>query len=105
MPCYLVTITPDGEITKEAITQLPKLDQLQKIVGGFIELIPYFDQYEGSACRAFCNEEGKLPHVGLPDNPTATAAWLAAVGVKRIPDHLVGNIAIIVGPPSFLRNM
>jgi hypothetical protein len=67
-------------------------------------MVPYFTTYEGSPCIAFCNEEGKLPHFDLPYNPTATGLWSKAIG--KVPnDHLVGGIAIVVGPKSFLRDM
>jgi hypothetical protein len=87
----LIAVYPDGTITKEEITKIPDLDKLKDIVGGWIEMVPYFTTY-------------KLPHFDLPYNPTATGLWSKAIG--KVPnDHLVGGIAIVVGPKSFLRDM
>src|SRR5215475_43116 len=102
---YLVSVFPDGRIRKEAITSEPDLKVLNKIVGGYLELIPYFDWYDGLRCVAFCNEEGKLPHMRLPRNKPAQELWEKAIGRKITEDYLVGTIAIIVGPPEFLRTL
>jgi hypothetical protein len=105
----LITIHPDGKIDKKEITKIPELKDLKDIVKGWIELIPYFTTYEGIPCIAFCNEEGKLPHFDLPFNATATKLWaksvIATTGQTRINDHLVGSIAVVVGPKSFLKDM
>jgi Domain of unknown function (DUF3846) len=102
---YLISIHPDGRIRKEAIDKAPDHTVLNKIVGGYIELIPYFTKYDGSSCVAFCNEEGKLPHLKLPPNKFAQALWERAVGRPITEDYLVGSIAIIVGPEKFLRTL
>jgi hypothetical protein len=100
----LIAIHPDGKIDKKEITKIPELQDLKDIVGGWIEMVPYFTIYEGTLCIAFCNEEGKLPHLNLPFNATATDLWSKAIGHK-LNDHLVGSIAVVVGPKSFLRDM
>ena len=102
---YLISISPDGRVRKEAINKVPDLKVLNKIVGGYLETIPYFNKYNGSSCVAFCNEDGKLPHVKLPYNRYAQELWEKAVGRSVLNDHLVGTIAIIVGPPSFLSQL
>lgn len=56
-PLSYVLIPPDG------------LDQLQQLVGGYIEGVP--SQHHGLA--AWCNEEGRLR--GLPLNDRATSWW------------------------------
>ncbi len=105
----LIAIHPDGKIEKKEITKIPGLQDLKDIVGGWLETVPYFTTYEGNPCIAFCNEEGKLPHFDLPFNATATRLWaksvISSTGQTRINDHLVGSIAVIVGPKSFLRDM
>lgn len=102
---YLISIHPDGRISKKEITEAPHYTDLNKIVGGPIELIPYFSKYDNSSCVAFCNEEGKLPHIQLPVNKVAQALWEKAVGRPITEDYLVGSIAIIVGPMSFLQTL
>jgi len=102
---YLVTISVDGGIKREEIEGSPPIEQLNEIVGGPIELVPLFNTYERLPCVAFCNEEGKLPPTVLEDNITAHLLWEQAVGRKIVEDRLVGPIAIIVGPPSFLSTL
>ena len=56
------------------------LDQLQKIVGGYIQIIPSNDGRD-----VVLNEEGKL--MGLEPNPRATAMVSLFPG-----DYLAGNV-------------
>jgi hypothetical protein len=98
---YLISVSPQGRIRKEGIDKPPHHTILNKIVGGSIELVPYFDKYDGDPCVAFCNENGK----GLPFNKFAHELWEKAFGRTITEDHLVGSIAIIVGPLSFLRQL
>src|SRR5215475_9079815 len=86
---YLVTVFQDGRVRKEAISKAPETKVLNDIVGGYIELIPFFTKYGDSPCVAFCNEEGKLPHINLPSNRAAQVLWQAAVGRIITEDHLV----------------
>jgi hypothetical protein len=102
---YLISISPDNRIKKKGIEKAPDYRELNKIVGGSIELIPYFTRYDGKPCVAFCNEEGKLPHLNLPFNAMAQSLWEKALGRPITEDHLVGTIAIIVGPQSFLNEL
>ena len=102
---YLISVSPDGRIRKEGIDKAPDYTELNKIVGGHIELIPFFTHYNGHPCVAFCNEEGKFPHFNLPYNRYAQALWEKAAGRLITEDCLVGTIAIIVGPQSFLNQL
>ena len=102
---YLISVYPDGRVRKEAITQAPELGLLNAIVGGPIELVPFFTSYGGNSCVAFCNEHGKLPPKILPLNVHAQVLWEKAVGRRITEDYLVGTIAIIVGPQSFLGTL
>lgn len=100
---YLITIPPD--IRKKALVEKlerpPKLEKLQQIVGGYIEHVPFWTTYNNHPCIAFCNEYGKLN--GMPLNQVATSLWLSAIQQPNYPDHLVGQIALIVGTQEFIR--
>lgn len=101
----LVVIAPDGKTTSAPLDAAPSLDALQEAVGGYIEVVPLFNSYEGGPCVAFCNEEGKLDR--LDYNPYATAAWRRALGFdpRARGDYLVGSIAIVCGPEELLREL
>lgn len=70
----------------------PRLDELQAAVGGYIEVVPHFNFFNGRPCAAVCDEEGKLK--GKPINEEATIAWRAQTNTT---DVLVGDIAIVYG--------
>lgn len=95
----LITIKASGEILSTDITKPPKLEEYQQIVGGYIEVVPYFDRYEDGGCVAFCNEEGKLE--GLPLNATATKLWIDLLGYDP-GDVLTGDIVVITGDQELL---
>jgi hypothetical protein len=102
----LVAIAPDGAVTATSLQgKPPSLQQLQKIVGGHIQMVPYFNRFAGEPCLAFCHEEGKFR--GLPVNEPATALWSKATGypVTQYGEYLVGQIAIVVGPHAFLESL
>jgi hypothetical protein len=100
---YLISISPDGRVRKEGIDKAPDYRLLNKIVGGYIETIPYFHKYDGLSCVAFCNEDGK--QMNLPRNHYAQKLWENAFGEPITNDYLVGTIAIIAGPQSFLSQL
>lgn len=91
----------------------PSLGTLQKVVGGYIEAVPYWNTYldtdavEAVPCFAFCNEHGKLEQ--MPHNHAATALWQQAIertyGKPGTPggDTLVGTVAILTGDDEFMR--
>jgi hypothetical protein len=106
----LIVIQPDSEVTLRPLDGLPGLQDLQGLVGGDIELVPFFTEFEREPCVVFCNQTGKLD--GLEINHCATAFWRAAAlwhaqGEPRFigRDYLVGPIVIITGPHSFLRQL
>ena len=75
----------------------PCLERLQKIVGGYIQLIPDFNKYQGrKVIWAYCNEEGRLEK--LPFNQKASQAWARCFPIGTI-DYdramLFGEIVII----------
>jgi hypothetical protein len=80
----IITIPITGTVVKVVQVKEPKLEQLQALVGGPIEIIPHFSQlavkqdgkisaYNRGTC--YCNEEGKLPHFNYPVNMQATEMW------------------------------
>ena len=87
------------------------LEDLQKAVGGFIEIVPYFSMIgEGGSrtrCVVFCNEDGK--RLQLPLNHVANDLWnrelLLATGSGLELDYLVGSIAIVWGDDEFMESM
>jgi hypothetical protein len=87
----------------KALTELPTLDMLVFGVAGHIELVPFFNKFGGRPCVAFCNENGK--NEGLPSNEFAQMLWEESVGRIIREDHLVGQIVVIVGSPSFLQQL
>jgi hypothetical protein len=100
---YMVVIKPDHSITSEKLLSIPELEQLRSGVGGSIEIVPRFIKFIKRDCVAFCDEEGKMK--GKQFNLLAHTFWEACVGRKIVEDHLVGDIVIIVGSPSFLMRL
>ncbi len=89
----LVIIQPDGTETREGYAgDEPELEQLQRAVGGLIELVQV--TFEGADRIAFINEEGKLK--GLRYNQRATDIWHGDF------DELVGPLVILVPAPLTL---
>jgi hypothetical protein len=88
----------------EELISIPKYEQLKAALnGGMLEVVPHLNKFMGRNCVAFCDEEGKLN--GLPSNFLAQKIWEESFGRAIIEDHLVGPIVIIVGSPSFLREL
>jgi hypothetical protein len=102
---YIYIIKPtDTSIPKgEPIIGKLELKRLQRAVGGLIEIVPRFNSFDGRTCVAFCNEEGKMRKLQV--NHLAHALWEKSIGRYIKEDYLVGNIVIIVGPPSYLENL
>ncbi len=88
----LIIWKSNGVIAERPMDHTATLDEISKEVGGHIELVPGFTQFEGEPCQAYCNEEGKL--MGLRYNTSATKAWVTQFDT---PDFLVGNIVILTG--------
>lgn len=103
----MVTIAADGTIAVEPLDRAPSLERLQKIVGGYVEMVPGFDRMVENGVRTrvvvFCNEEGKLD--GLPPNPTATKMWIDSAGRQGIPvdDLLCGTVVVLSGDSEFMN--
>lgn len=98
----LTTIHPNGRRTEVQVSEPVTLEVLQSSVGGWLEIVPGLDKFEGKVCVAYCNEEGKIDR--LPVNEPATELWAAAYGcpVEALGDVLVGPIAIVTGDTEFM---
>lgn len=72
----LTIISPDGNIETKEVKKAP-LPMQQEIVGGYIQMVPGFNRYEGRPCVARCNETGRID--GLPLNKTAGELWLSQI--------------------------
>lgn len=105
----LIIPPEDEEPTMETLDTPATLEQLQKIVGGHIEEVPYFNTIAFGGivmdCICVCDDEGKLKK--KPINELATGAWKMSVaritGSDEIGDVLVGTVAVIFGDKSFME--
>ena len=72
----------------------PTLEEMQKIVGGSIEIV-----YDDGNMQIICNEEGKI--LGLPYNEKATLLWWDTLRQNSYYEHhndkLVGDILVLKG--------
>jgi hypothetical protein len=100
---YMIVVKANGDIVSTKLTAQPTLEQLRDGVGGDIELVPFFNKFMNRECVTFCNAYGKMN--GLAFNATAQIFWSQAYGKRIYEDHLVGDILIIVGSPSFLAQL
>ena len=98
---------------------VPGLDKLQELVGGHIELVPYFITIGDRPCIAYVNEWGKIggrwggvDFGPLPVNRRATLLWDAACrraigkGLQvdgEWLDYLVGTVVVLTGDDKFMR--
>jgi hypothetical protein len=105
----MLIVTPTGSLPIKELDRYPDVEIFQKAVGGYIELIPYFNtiEWEGvlHQCFAFCDEQGKLK--GKELNTPAIVLWKLALdrANRRMNDHLVGTIAIVWGDRKFMEEM
>jgi len=79
-------IKVDG--TKKIVKLDGGLEQMQKLVGGYIEFAPFNATVDGvKYSEVMCNEEGKMD--GLPLNPLANHLW------NNRNDMLVGDVVLV----------
>lgn len=79
-----VTIGTDGSITEFVLDDANGLEQLQALVGGWLEGVDLGDAF------MYVNEEGKID--GLPVNASATLLFHAVHGPH---DIIVGNVVLV----------
>jgi hypothetical protein len=94
-----ITVKPDGALASEVKKNRPDYKEVQKYVGGIMQIVPYFSslEYDGKKYNrgtAYCNEEGWL--LGLPPNPLASACWMKACP-KGDPErmHIAGTLLFV----------
>ena len=99
----IVPVDPRAPVSSKELAGVPRLEALQKAIGGDIEVVPFFARYKGKRCVAFCDEHGKLD--GLPVNQRATKLWYdqTPLGPYIHPDVLVGPVVIITGDRALLE--
>ena len=117
---YIIPADPTAIRERCEITVPPTIEELRKIVGGYIGAVPGFtsiDVYgDGRAmpCVAFCNEDGK--RLDLPVNWLATGMWHDALVRKGsrfgvlaegggYEDYLVGVIVVISGNSKLMDEL
>lgn len=98
----MTIIRTDGLVEIRTLDGQPKLEDLQAIVGGYIELVPLFGTWQGEEAAMFCNEDGKGS--ALPINRAATALWHGAAHGDT-GDVLVGDVVIVSGDPGLMREL
>jgi hypothetical protein len=93
-PVKVIIIPPGGEPAEERVIS-QDLQNLQSLVGGYIEAVSTMYD-EGGVPQAifWCNEEGKLRD--LPVNSRATALWYAIEGGPT-GDYLSGTVILSGG--------
>jgi hypothetical protein len=117
---YIIPADPTAIRQRCEITVPPTVEELRKIIGGYIGIVHGFtsiDIYgDGLAmpCVAFCNEDGK--RLGLPVNWQATGMWHDALVRKGsrggllaegggCEDYLVGAIVVISGDSKLMDEL
>lgn len=98
---YIVTtLKADGTREVANLNNKPSLDVLQREVGGLIQSVPHWINFEGRRADIFCNEEGRLN--GMLLNKTATDMWKDTLGYSemtrdkfRYTPELFGNVVIV----------
>lgn len=88
----IVVIHPNGEY--EAYDCENSLDNMQALVGGLVQVVPYFERFGKIPCTVLCDEEGKLK--GYPYNNRATLEWGRAPN-RNGGDWLVGAVVVLTG--------
>lgn len=99
----MVTIRASGEIErKELRGVVPELRELQEVMGGEVQEIPYFLNYENGGCIAYGCVDGKI--LGMPINIKATSLWRDQ-GMGYGGDYICGDIVVICGNREFLEKL
>ena len=119
----MLIIRPGANVAEEhKLNAAPRLHEMQRVVGGWLETIPGFTTIERDGrichCYALANEEGRLAYSTFPGqtarrepleaNVQATALWADAQRRNPLPvatDVLVGPILIFIGDREFMQSL
>lgn len=96
-------IAVDGTETAVEWSHAIPLKFLQEAVGGYIELVPYFNEFRGAFCVAWCNEHGKISTPPMEVNKKANEHWAIALNGAAMFDTLRGPILIVQGDNEFIE--
>jgi hypothetical protein len=103
MPGMLI-VTMNGDVVDTPMIVTPRLDVLQKAVGGYIEEIPLWPMVEINGrmvdCVAFANEDGRMLKLGV--NEVASNMWRKVHPSSYV---LLGDVAIVYGHKNFLKGL
>lgn len=83
----LIVLQPDGIQQEIQQDHYPTLEQLQQLVGGYIERV--FVDWESTRCEMFIDEDGGPKE--LPKNLAASRLW-AGIGYLRGPAVIVVDL-------------
>jgi hypothetical protein len=89
----LIVITPQN-IQAIRRADPPTLEEMQKLVGGYVELITNYgvwDEQGPHPAQIYCNEDGK--RLELPANPLATE--YVRILFPHFNDLLVGTVVVL----------
>lgn len=84
---FVVVIRADGTVERVQTSEIPTLEELQRLVGGYIESVPVRIPVSDKPVM-IVNEEGKLK--GLPRNRAATSVARLFEG-----DYVAGDAVLI----------
>jgi len=92
-----IVIAATGELREHSQPKAPTLDELQKLVGGYIQQVSHWTKHDGLKADVWCDDDGKVND--KPFNRRATTMWYAALG-QTVGDHLVGDVVIVTSVPK-----
>lgn len=99
----MIVIEADGRRSERALRNTPPLADLQRAVGGDLQLVPAFRRVAHASgmqkCFVLCNEHGK--YMNLPINLEANRLWQLSAG-EPLDDILVGPVVILFGDAEFM---
>lgn len=94
----ICTIPLVGEPSYRACNEPPSLEEMQEIVGGYLQIVPRFTKYNGELCVCYCDEEGSLKNMAT--NDYATRKWREQSGHNGV---LRGTVLVLYGDDEFME--
>ena len=89
----LIHIKADGKTEERIVSSAPDLEELQQMVGGYIEVV--WVRHKGRRTAMIVNEDGY--RLGLSVNPRASQIYQAtALFVGQTTDHMIVGDAVIL---------